>query len=86
MSPELVIAIGGAIASILTAWNAVQGRRLKSLEDRIQVLDGWKLCATSYIGVLRFTLVQNGITPPPAPTELGLEPATAGAPQEGSKP
>lgn len=84
LSPELVSAIGVAVAGVLAAWNTRQGKRLKSLEDQVGMLTSWKLCATGYIGVLRYTLVANGIQPAPAPKELGLEPATAGPAQEGT--
>jgi hypothetical protein len=84
LTPELVSAVGVAVAGILAAWNTRQGRRLKSLEDNVKVLEGWKLCATNYIGILRFALMQNGIEPAPAPKELGLEPATAGPSKEGT--
>lgn len=79
LTPELVSAAGIALTGILGAWNHRQGKRLKALEDQVGMLTSWKLCATSYIGLLRFSLQQNGITPPPAPKELGLE-TPAGSP------
>lgn len=72
MNPELISAIGGAIAIVLGAWNARQGRQLKALREQVDTLTGWRTTATEYIGQLMFALALHGIKPPKPPESLGL--------------
>lgn len=79
MTPELVSAVGVAITGILGAWNARQGRRIKSLEQTAESLTGWKTVATGYIGTLLFLMAERGIKPPTPPEALGLTITTTSA-------
>lgn len=72
LTPELVTTIGAALAAVLGAWNARQGRQLKELQKQVGNLTSWRTTATDYIGQLLFVMRSHGVTPPPPPASLGL--------------
>lgn len=89
MTPEILTALGGVIATVLAGTAGLASSRsqrarddvaelrsdVKALTAQVNTLSDWQIAARGYITALRARLADHGIPAPQPPPELGLSTA-----------